>query len=323
MGADQLSRSKHPRMYGLTSEQTAPGTTLRSILDARVAAGITPEDVDNYVDRRLQEAGSSEPFYAVNHMRDGRVFAISHQPMSDGGCVAVHQDVTAQKRAEMKIAYMAQHDSLTDLVNRAVLMEKIEEALARLHRGGDKLAVLMLDLDLFKTVNDSLGHPIGDALLKAVAHRLSNCAQETDTIARIGGDEFAILVTTNGDPQEAAVHTAERLLEAVSAHYELDGHDIDIGVSIGIALGPKDGTDVEQLIKSADLALYKAKAEGRNTYCLFAETMSIAAGAHHALQSDLRNAPAIGEFELHYQPIVKIKSDEIAAIEALVRWRNR
>ena len=228
----------------------------------------------------------------------------------------------AQKRAETQVAYMARHDSLTGIANRAVLAESMEEALALLRRRGDAFTLFMLDLDLFKTINDSLGHPVGDALLKAVAVRLSACMREIDTVARLGGDEFAVLTAAEGNQRETAVVTANRLLQAVAAPYEVDGHHLEVGTSIGITLAPEHGTDADQLVKNADLALYRAKAEGRNTYRFFADAMGTEACTRRALQIGLRDALTNGEFELHYHPIVEIKTREIASIEALIRWRH-
>jgi diguanylate cyclase (GGDEF)-like protein len=258
----------------------------------------------------------------VSELRDGRIFAISHQPMPEGGWVAIHQDITQQKQAETQIAYLARHDVLTDLCNRAVLREKMEEGLNRLRRGGRPFTLFILDLDLFKAVNDSLGHPIGDELLKVVAQRLVACLRETDTVARLGGDEFAILTTADGDQHTAAIATAQMLLAAVAASYALDGHRLDIATSIGIALAPEHGTDVDQLIKSADLALYKAKLGGRNTFRVFEAAMGAAASARRALEIDLRDALTRDEFELHYHPIVDVRTNEIVNVEALIRWRH-
>jgi predicted signal transduction protein with EAL and GGDEF domain len=187
---------------------------------------------------------------------------------------------------------------LTDLSNRAVLRERMEEALAGLRRGGRPFTLFILDLDLFKAVNDSLGHPVGDELLKVVARRLVACLRETDTVARLGGDEFAILTTAEEDQRESAITIADKLL------------------------APEHGTDVDQLIKSADLALYKAKVGGRSTYRLFETAMGEDADARRTLEIDLRNALTRNEFELHYHPIVDIRTNEIANLEALIRWRH-
>jgi diguanylate cyclase (GGDEF)-like protein/PAS domain S-box-containing protein len=323
--ADQrlvVCNDRYGEMYGLPPELTRRGTTLRELLGARVAMGTCPQNAEHFVEERLEEVAKSKPYYSVNELRDGRIFAVSHQPMQNGGWVSIHQDITAQKKAETQIAYLARHDVLTDLCNRAVLRERMEESLARLRRGGKPFTLFILDLDLFKAVNDSLGHPVGDELLKVVARRLVACLREIDTVARLGGDEFAVLTAADGDQREAAIATANRLLEAVSASYAFDGHRLDIATSIGIALAPEHGTDVDQLIKSADLALYKAKVGGRNTYRLFEAAMGADADARRALEIDLRNALTREEFELHYHPIVDIRSNEIANVEALIRWRH-
>ena len=190
-----VCNERYGEMYGLPPELTRPGTALRAILEARVAQGYCPRDAEHYVEERLEAVAKSRPYYAVNELRDGRIYAVSHQPMQAGGWVAIHQDITAQKQAETRIAYLARHDVLTDLSNRAVLRERMEEGLARLRRGGKAITLFMLDLDLFKGVNDSLGHPVGDELLKAVARRLLACLRETDTVARLGGDEFAVMAS--------------------------------------------------------------------------------------------------------------------------------
>jgi diguanylate cyclase (GGDEF)-like protein len=228
----------------------------------------------------------------------------------------------AQKRAETQIVYMARHDSLTGIANRAVLLERMEDALALLRRRGDAFAVFMLDLDQFKTINDSLGHPVGDELLRVAAVRLSACVRETDTVARLGGDEFAILAVVEGDQREAAIVTANRLLAAIAAPCDLDGHHLEMRTSIGIALAPEHGIAVDELLKNADLAMYKAKSEGRNTYRFFEAAMGTEARIRRTLQIGLRDALTNQELELHYHPIIDVKSGEIASVEALVRWRH-
>ena len=313
---------RYGEMYGLPPHLTVPGTTLRALLEARVALGSCPQHAEHFVDEHLEHVAESKPHYSVSELRNGRIFAISHQPMADGGWVAIHQDITQQKQAETQIAYLARHDVLTDLCNRAVLRERMEEGLNRLRRGGNPFTLFILDLDLFKAVNDSLGHPVGDELLKVVAQRLVGCLRETDTVARLGGDEFAILTTADGDQRTDATTTAQMLLAAVAASYALDGHRLDIATSIGIALAPEHGTDVDQLIKSADLALYRAKLGGRNTFRVFDAAMGAAADARRALEIDLRDALTRDEFELHYHPIVDVRTNEIVNVEALIRWQH-
>ena len=236
--------------------------------------------------------------------------------------IAVVDDITEQKRAEARIAHMAHHDGLTDLPNRLLLLEKINQALARHRRRGDRFCVFLLDLDQFKSINDSLGHPVGDVLLKAVAQRLIAAVRETDVLARLGGDEFAILQTIDGDQRDRAVELAHRLLEVLTAPYDLDGQQAIIGTSIGIACAPDDGTDSDQLLRKADLALYRAKSEGRNRYRFFEAEMEAEVQARHALDVDLRTALTRGEFELHYQTLVDIATRDTRGVEALVRWRH-
>jgi diguanylate cyclase (GGDEF)-like protein/PAS domain S-box-containing protein len=310
-------------MYGLSLDDTKPGTTLREILDRRIENGIYARNAaDDYLGNLL--ASVTRPTHEVLNLNDGRAISIFREPIPGGGWVTTHQDITERRRVEAQIMYIASHDVLTGLANRAVLHEHMGKAVARLQQDGDPFTILMLDLDRFKSVNDSLGHPVGDGLLKAVAGRLSACARETDVVARLGGDEFAVLMTAGKDQRASAIIMAERLLEAVAAPYDIDGHEINIGTSIGIALAPEHGAEVDRAIKNADLALYKAKSHGRNTYCLFDISMAVAAEDRHALEIDLRNALTQDEdeFELHYHPIVDIQTLEAVGVECLARWRH-
>jgi diguanylate cyclase (GGDEF)-like protein len=215
---------------------------------------------------------------------------------------------------------MARHDALTDLPNRVLLRERLVEALARVERG-HRLAVLCLDLDHFKNVNDTLGHPVGDELLRAVADRLRACVRDTDTISRVGGDEFSIIQTDIVDATDAE-RLARRITEAVSAPYDLHGHLVMGGTSIGIALAPADGTDANDLLKNADMALYGAKADGRGVYRFFEATMDQRMKERRALELALRKALERGEFELHYQPAFDLGSDGVRCCEALLRWHH-
>jgi diguanylate cyclase (GGDEF)-like protein/PAS domain S-box-containing protein len=308
-------------MYGLSLDDTKPGTTLREILDRRIENGIYARDAaDDYHCNLL--ASVTRPTHEVLNLNDGRAISIFREPIPGGGWVTTHQDITERRRVEEQIMYIASHDVLTGLANRAVLHEHMGKAAVRLQRDGNPFTILVLDLDRFKSVNDSLGHPIGDQLLKAVAGRLLACTRETDVVARLGGDEFAILMTAEKDHRASAIMTAERLLEAVAAPYDIDGHEINIGTSIGIALAPEHGTEVNRVIKNADLALYKAKSDGRSTYCLFEIAMAAEAEDRHALEIDLRYALTQDEFELHYHPIVDIKTMDTVSVECLTRWRH-
>jgi diguanylate cyclase (GGDEF)-like protein len=229
-------------------------------------------------------------------------------------------DITERRRSEAKIAHMALHDALTGLANRVLLNEQLEQALARVKRG-EMVAVHLLDLDHFKNVNDTLGHPAGDKLLKDAASRLRALVRETDTIARMGGDEFAILQVAIGQPADATA-LAQRVIESVGAPYEIDGRQVLIGTSVGIAIGPADGLTSDQLMRNADLALYRAKGDGRGTYRFFEAEMDAQMQQRRAMEYDLRKALTAGQFELHYQPVVNLENNSISGFEALVRWRH-
>jgi diguanylate cyclase (GGDEF)-like protein len=311
-----VCNTKYAEMYGLSTEQTKPGTPLCAILDARAATGNVPEDAKGFVDRSLnRRSPTGSPI--VDELRDGRIISVTHQPMNDGGWVELHQDITAQKRDEARLAHMAQYDLLTGLGNRALFTDKANEALARMRDHGAGFSILMLDLDRFKTVNDSLGHSIGDSLLQLVAQRLCAIVPDTDSVARFGGDEFAIL-----HPQDGATALARRILAAITEPYDLGNRTVTIGTSIGITSAPQDGSDADALIKNADLALYRAKSEGGNRHHLFEAAMEIEARERRELEDDLRNGIARGEFELHYQTVVDVGRQECCGVEALVRWRH-
>jgi diguanylate cyclase (GGDEF)-like protein len=215
---------------------------------------------------------------------------------------------------------MAKHDSLTGLPNRVLLNERIEHALAHAKRGAS-MACHLLDLDYFKTVNDTLGHPAGDKLLCQVADRLRTLVRETDTIARMGGDEFAILQGHLNQAQDAT-NLAHRVIDELSRPYDIDGQQVVIGTSVGIAIGPSDGANPSQLMRNADLALYRAKGEGRSTFSFFEAEMDTRMQARRVLETDLRKALPAGQFELYYQPILNLRTNEITGMEALIRWHH-
>jgi diguanylate cyclase (GGDEF)-like protein len=227
-----------------------------------------------------------------------------------------YEDVTERRQAEAKIMHMARHDALTNLPNRVLFRDKMEQALGR----GEKLAVMFLDLDRFKGVNDSLGHPVGDALLCAVTERLQRVVRGIDTVARLGGDEFAI-VQSSARPTDASELAAE-LIETFSEPFEVHGHQVIIGTSIGIAMAPADGNEPDQLLRNADMALYRAKAEGRGTYHFFQPEMDAQMQERRRLELDLRKALIANEFELYYQPLIQVASGEVCGFEALIRWNH-
>ena len=217
--------------------------------------------------------------------------------------------------------HLALHDTLTGLPNRALLAERLEQALAQVQRHTTMLAVLCLDLDRFKQVNDTFGHPVGDALLRAVAGRLRGCVRSCDTVARLGGDEFAIIQAPLGRVDEAGT-LAQRIVETLSEPYDLSGHRVVVGASVGIALAPVDTADVGHLLKMADIALYRAKSDGRGLFRMFEPGMDLKLQARRALEFDLHRAVERQEFELHYQPLVDLSSGRVNALEALIRWRH-
>ena len=237
----------------------------------------------------------------------------------DEGIVCVFHDISDRKRAEARIRHMAQHDALTGLPNRALLQDRLVQATSRPGQDGRAVALLLLDLDHFKEVNDTLGHPIGDQLLEVVAARLRACVREADTVARLGGDEFAVVQVGLRGREEAAI-LCRRVVEALGQPFRLDGHDIFVGASVGVALHPADGEDPDRLMRNADLALYRAKAEGRSTFRFFEDGMNARLHEQKALEADLRLAVEQNLFELHYQPQFDLRSGTLTGFEALLRW---
>ena len=311
-----ICNGRYGAMYGLPEALCAPGTPLQSILQYLVERKTFAESAEE----TFAGAGPTptENFHVIKPLTDGRMVAISHQNTADGGWVAIHEDITERQKAEAHIAHLARHDQLTDLPNRVFFREELEKSLRRL-RHGEKFAVLCLDLDRFKSVNDSLGHSIGDKLLKAVASRLAGCIDERDFVARLGGDEFAIVQTNIGRPEDGST-LASRIIERLGAPYDIEGQQLDIGVSIGLAIAPADGKSADQLLKNADLAMYRAKADGRGSYCFFEPEMDARIQARRALELDLRSALGSGQLQLYYQPLVNAKTGEVHCFEALLRW---
>ena len=317
-----VSNKRYSEMFNLPPDFVRPGISVRDVIAKSHALGnyrhrdVTAYELyDTYA--QMLKAGD---VVVHRHLADGRMIKITHEPMANGGWVAIYEDITERYRAEQSIAHMARHDALTDLPNRVLFRERMAEGLARVERSGETLALLCLDLDNFKGVNDTLGHPIGDRLLGAIAERIRGAVREDDTVARLGGDEFAIL-QSDATPQGAGA-LARRLTEIISEPIEIDGQEINSGVSIGIALAPNDGAAADHLMKCADLALYRAKAEGRGTFRFFEPDMDARIQARRALEVDLRRALTAGEFTLAYQPQINLASNEMIAMEALLRWNH-
>jgi diguanylate cyclase (GGDEF)-like protein len=306
-------------MYGLTAALSRPGTHLQAIENYRASIGngaiANPEQVAAASAIQAHEASAF-----TQDLMDGRIVAVSQRPMQDGGWVAVHEDITERRRAEAKIAHLARHDMLTNLPNRVLFREHLENAFGRVQPGRG-FAVHCLDLDHFKTVNDTLGHPIGDELLKLVAARLMDAVPAGNFMARIGGDEFAVVQADVSRPEQCS-QLASRIVELISRPYDIDGRHIVIGTSIGIAIAPNDGANPDLLLKNADMALYLAKGDGRGTHRFFEREMDKRLQTRRALELDLRKAIANGEFEVHYQPILYLQTGKVSGFEALVRWRH-
>ncbi len=315
-----VCNDRYIEMYGLSRDIVKPGLSLMELLRYRVACGQLTRDPEQSRAKVLAALADGKRTSFITEMADGRETLGAITPMAGGGWVVTHEDVTERRRVEAKICYMARHDALTKLPNRVLFHEELQRALANARRG-ERLTVLCLDLDHFKGVNDTLGHPIGDHLLTATADRLRRCVRDNDVVARLGGDEFAIVRTGMSEPTDATV-LAARLIEAVSAPYDLDNHHIVVGLSIGIAVAPNDGLDPDQLLKNADIALYRAKADGRGTYRFFEAEMDARVQARRSLELDLRKAITKGEFELFYQPQVDVRTGNVSGFEALVRWRH-
>jgi len=310
-----ICNQRYLDMYGHTHVQ--PGCTLAELLRQRVETGSFAGDPVAYAQAIITRAAAAKTETRIIEISDGRTIAIANQPMPAGGWVATHEDITARRQAEKQIAYLARHDTLTDLPN---LREWLTHALTQSHRGRP-LAVLHIDLDHFITLNDSLGHPIGDELLRAVGERLRANVGDNDLVARIGGDEFPVALSDIAAASDAAAITT-RICDAIRVPYEIAGHTLMVDSSVGISLAPDDGSDADALIKNADLALSRAKSEGRGIYRFFEPEMDARTQARRKIELALKNALPRDEFELFYQPIVNLKTNQITSFEALLRWHH-
>jgi diguanylate cyclase (GGDEF)-like protein/PAS domain S-box-containing protein len=290
-----------------TTRNVAPNPMALAIRENKTVA-LTPNCV---LIRRDGNEAAIEDSSAPIHDRRGQVT----------GAVMVFHDVSTARELSLRMSYLAQHDGLTDLPNRITLNDRLTQALALAHRRRQKLAVLFLDVDRFKSINDSLGHVIGDRLLQSVAQRLRASVRNSDTVSRQGGDEFVILLTAVTHAEDAAV-TADKILHALATPHWIDQHELHITASIGIVTYPDDGTDAETLMKNADFAMYHAKDAGRNNYQFFKADMNVRAVERQALESSLRHALERHEFVLQYQPKMNLQTSSIDGVEALIRWRH-
>jgi diguanylate cyclase (GGDEF)-like protein len=315
-----VCNQRYIAMYGLSTDAVTPGISLRDLLAYRKQIGSFNSDLDQYCARVSRSIAAGETSHHLTETPDGRSILIVNKPVAGGGWVATHEDITERRRTEQQIIHLAHYDALTDLPNRALFHQKLKEELARL-LPGQQLAVLYIDVDEFKNVNDTLGHQAGDELLKSVASGLRDLAKADEFIARLGGDEFAILCTAIKDEAEVSELVA-RVFSAIRAPFDCFGHQVTTDASVGVALAPLHGSNLDQILKNADLAMYAAKSAGRRTWRMFDPEMDARVKARRMLEMDLRQALIDGAFEVHYQPCVSLQDNSIVGCEALVRWRH-
>ncbi|WP_292505707.1 EAL domain-containing protein [Methylobacterium sp.] len=309
------------RVFGPRDPADTPiqkGISIRQVLRSlRVGVGSAWKGVFDHLRRASRQSTPSMIEFTLQE----RLLEVHLHPVMGGGWAVTIEDVSARRAAEADAANMARQDPLTGLPNRLLLRERLNEALSRMQREGEGCAVLLIDLDRFKPVNDTLGHPVGDALLEKVADRLRSTVRPTDTVARIGGDEFVVLQSAIRDPGDTQA-LVRRIVDLVGRTYMVDGHLLTIGASVGVAFAPNDGTDADKLLKNADLALYRAKLDGRGTFRFFEPEMDARMQARRQLELDMRQALARREFRLHYQPQLNLENNRLTGCEALLRWQH-
>lgn len=306
-------------LYGLVPEEIRIGMDFREVFAKQTAV----LDVEAYLTDLKNRLVQSEHISNTVQFPDGRVVYISYGRREGGGWVATHEDITERKASEVRIERLAHYDGLTGLANRNLFKEHIDEALARFPGPEAAFAVLLLDLDKFKSVNDALGHQCGDALLKQVASRIKAQIRDVDTAARIGGDEFAVIVAPDqASMQDVGATLAARLVRSISEPYHIDGHPVVIGCSIGLALVPEHGMRVDEILRNADLALYKSKNAGRNCFHIYSAELKAEADRRNVLEIELREAIWREEIEVFYQPVIELGTGRAKSVEALARWHH-
>ncbi len=314
-----VSNRRFAVMFGIDEGCITPGMTHREVMRVGIRGErLTEGDAEFAIAAQSRLIADRKPDSLAWDLADGRTISICHEPMSDGGWVSTYLDVSDQRRAEARIAFMARHDALTSLPNRRLFREYMQGALGH-DKGAGGFALLSIDFDRFKQVNDTLGHPIGDKLLITATERLRACLRHSDRIARLGGDEFAVLQESVDQPGAASA-LARRLIAAMAVPYEIDGHHVVVGASVGISLAPAHGLDPDQLLRNADMALYRAKTDGRGVYRFFEPEMDAREQARRTLELDLRRSLANNEFVLFYQPLVRVDTLDVCGFEVLLRW---
>ncbi|SFV32545.1 EAL domain-containing protein [Hyphomicrobium facile] len=310
-------------LYDLPDAVTEQGTPFADIVAYIVSKedGQTAKEVRDiqhrWINDHLAALSEGKSFSAMRHLKSGRIIVVTSQPLLDGGWIDIHEDITEERQAEKKIEWLAQHDTLTELYNRSYFHEQLQGALA----SGSELAVLWIDLDGFKSVNDTFGQPVGDALLKSVARRLIRVVRKTDVLARLGGDEFA-LIRFGAATHEQLERLAQRLLATISTEHRLLGRKVYITGSLSVVHAPEHGRTCDTIMKNADLALHSAKTSGRGSYAFYDPERDYESGRVKRLDADLKLALKKKQFELHYQPIVDIRANRVNGFEALIRWRH-
>jgi diguanylate cyclase (GGDEF)-like protein len=313
--------ARYSELFGLPDGAVRPGMTLKELIELRIGCGNhTTLSSASLLARKTAAILSRTPTSFNMNLADGRVLAVVLRPAPNGGCAITYEDITDRCLAEAKVMFMAQHDALTGLPNRTLFAERIDRALSNLSNE-NRTPVLFLDLDRFKTINDTLGHGAGDLLLTKMAERLRGCLRPDDMISRVGGDEFTV-VLSDTPSRETTVALAQRIIDAANQPFDLDGQRATVGVSVGIAVAPTDGTSPDVLLRNADMALYRAKAEGRGTWRFYEPEMDASIRSRRLMGIALREALANNEMQLRYQPIYDLRHDRVRGFEALLRWRN-
>jgi diguanylate cyclase (GGDEF)-like protein len=327
--ADQrliVCNNTYRQMYSLPDELTAPGTSLADIMRFHVKRETGrdgPEEIEaqkQWIDQHIARLGEGRSFTHIQTLSNGRKFQVTYQPLADGGWVDVQEDITEKSRAEQRIEWLARHDALTGIANRHHFRETFEASLRSLG-GGASISLHWIDLDRFKEINDTFGHPVGDALLKAVAKRLRGTIRKNDFLARLGGDEFAI-IQVGGDSKEQSERLAKRVLQSLTRPYYILGHALTITASVGIVRAPEHGRTADELLKNADVALYNVKSAGRQGFEVFRSGSGERVEAMRRIESDLHVALRRHQFEVHYQPILSLKTRRVVGCEALLRWNH-